>query len=69
MYVPKLVYVVNAGANRVDSWTCFAEMRATFDGKPETLCLLRKGRRSCALPKRCVFETEEGARAVLNTRA
>lgn len=65
MPIPKTVYVANAKTNQVDTWVLTGEIKATYEGKKETLCLLAKGRRSCALPKRCVFETEEAARAVL----
>ena len=68
MLSPKTVYVVNAKTNEVDAWLCTGEMTATYNGKKETVCLLSKGRKSCALPKRCVFETEEAARAVLNRK-
>ncbi len=68
MSAPKWVYVINAKTNDVDSWILDGEITATYQGKKETVCLLRKGRKSCALPKRCVFETEEAARAVLNRK-
>lgn len=65
MDVPKIVYVANAKANTVDSWTCTGEMNAIYKGKKELLCILYKGRRSVVLPKRCVFETYEAALAAL----
>ena len=68
MSIPKTVFVANAETNDVDAWILTDEIVATYQGKKETLCLLRKGRRSCALPKRCVFETEEAARAVLSRK-
>lgn len=68
MYSPKRVYVANAETKKVDAWICTGEINTTDRGKKETLCLLRKGRTSCALPKRCVFETEEAALAVLNRK-
>ena len=64
----KTVYVVNAKTNTVDSWILTGEFKGSLNGKRETICFLSKGRKSCALPKRCVFETEEAARAVLNIR-
>ena len=68
MDIPKIVYVVNAKTNNVDSWILTGEIKALYKGKKETLCLLNKGRKSCALPKRCVSQTEEAARAVLNQK-
>ena len=62
----KTVYVINATANKVDAWLCTGEMVAQYQGKKERLCFLQKGTKSTVLPKRCVFETEEAARAVLN---
>ena len=64
----KWVYVINAKTDKVDDWILDGEISAIYQGKKETVCLLRKGRKSCALPKRCVFETEEAARAVLNRK-
>lgn len=62
--VGKTVYTVNAKTNTVDSWTCYGEMSGLYHGKKERLCLLQKVRKTLVLPKRCVFETEEVARAV-----
>lgn len=67
MYKPRRVYVANAKTKQVDAWICTGEIRAIYRGKPETLCLLERPKTSCALPIRCVFETEEAARAALNT--
>lgn len=63
--VGKTVYTVNAKTNTVDSWICFGEITGVYRGKKERLCFLQKGRKTLALPKRCVFESEEAARAVL----
>lgn len=68
MGTPKTVYVANATTNEVDAWICTGEMRAIYNGKKEKLCFLTRGRRNTVLPKRCVFETEEAARAVLNRK-
>lgn len=65
MGTAKIVYVANATTNKADEWILTGELNATYKGKKETLCLLSKGRRSCALPKRCVFETKEAALAAL----
>lgn len=62
--VGKTVYTVNAKTNTVDSWICFGEMTGLYQGKKERLCLLQSARKSLVLPKGCVFETEEAARAV-----
>lgn len=66
MSIPRLVYVVNAKTNEVDTWTCTGEIRANYRGNKEVLCVLYKGRKSALLPKRCVFDSEEVAREVLN---
>jgi len=63
-YTSKTVYTVNAKTNTVDSWICFGEITGVYQGKKERLCLLQKLRKTLVLPKRCVFESEEAARAV-----
>lgn len=68
MSIPKVVYVVNAKAGTVDAWVITGELVGIFNGKKEPICILVKGRKSCALPKRCTFETEEAALAVLNRK-
>lgn len=68
MSIPKIVFTVNAKAGTVDAWILTGEIVGIFNGKKEPICLLGKGRKSCALPKRCVFETEEAALAVLNRK-
>lgn len=68
MGIPKVVYVANAKTGKVDAWIRFGEIQAIYQGKLETLCLLGKGRKSCALPKRCVFESQEAALEVLKAR-
>lgn len=65
MNIPKVVFVANAKTKRADAWILTGKIGGAFNGKRETLCLLSKGRKSCALPERCVFETEEAALAVL----
>ena len=65
MAIPKVVYVANAKTGDVDAWILTGEVNAIYQGVKETLCLLKKGRRQCALPKRCVFESEEAARDAL----
>lgn len=64
----KRVYVANAKANTVDSWLLTGKIPAIYQGKKEILCMLSQGRKTCALPERCVFETEESARAALNRK-
>lgn len=64
----KTVYVVNAKTNEVDAWLCTGEMTANYNGKKEKICFLNRGRKNTVLPKRCIFETEEAARAVLNRK-
>ena len=64
----KTVYVVNATTNEVDAWLCTDEMMANYNGKKEKICFLTRNRKNTVLPKRCVFETEEAARAVLNRK-
>ena len=68
MSIPKVVYVANAKTNTVDAWICSDEMTANYNGKKERLCFLNRGRQNAVLPKRCVFETEEAALAVLNRK-
>ena len=63
-FAGKVVYTVNAKTNTVEPWICFGEITGTYQGKKERLCFLRKARGNVVLPKRCVFETEEAARAV-----
>lgn len=67
-FTGKTVYTVNAKTNTVDSWLCFGEITGLYQGKKERLCFLQKVRKTLVLPKRCVFETEEAARAVLNRK-
>lgn len=62
--VGKVVYTVNAKTNTVDYWLCYGEMSGLYQGKKERLCLLQRERKMLVLPKRCVFETREAARAV-----
>lgn len=62
--VGKTVYTVNAETNTVDSWVCFGETTGLYQDKKERLCFLQTARKTLVLPKRCVFETEEAARAV-----
>lgn len=63
-FIGKTVYTVNAKTNTVDSWVCFGEITGVYQGKKERLCFLQKLRKTLALPKRCVFESEEAALAV-----
>ena len=65
--VGKTVFTVNAKTNKVDAWVCYGELTGLYHGKKERLCLLRRERFMLVLPKRCVFETEENARAVLKS--
>ena len=63
------VFIANAETKKVDTWFCTGEMRANYQGNDELLCILKKGNRSCVLPKRCVFETKDAARAALMLNA
>ena len=67
MSLPKVVYTANAKTGKVDAWILDGEIKALYQGEKQTICMLRRGSESCALPKRCVFETEEAARAALET--
>lgn len=68
MAIPKVVFVANAKTKEADAWILTGQFKATYQGKPELICTLSKGRKLCALPMRCVFETEEAALAVLKAR-
>ena len=63
-FVGKVVYTVNAKTNEVDYWVCSGEITGLYRGNKERLCVLRRDRKSCILPKRCVFESWEKASAV-----
>lgn len=54
-YTGKTVYTVNARTDLIDIWTCEGEFNAKYQGRKETLCVLRQGKKSVVLPKRCVF--------------
>ena len=56
--IPKVVYTANATTGEADAWILGGEFVGVKDGEKETLCVLRKGKRSTVIPKRCVFETE-----------
>lgn len=62
--VGKVVYTVNAKTNDVDWWVCSGEITAPYRGGKERLCMLRRNRKSCVLPKRCVFESRDTALAI-----
>lgn len=60
------VYTANAKTNKVDKWKCIGELNAVKnDNVKELLCFLIAGKKYVSLPKRCVFETKEAARAAL----
>lgn len=62
----KTVYVANAKTNKVDRWVCIGEFNRTENGKVrERLCYLQGAKKYVTLPKRCVFDTREAARAAL----
>lgn len=62
----KTVYVANAKTGKVDKWKCIGEYSRTENGKVrERICYLMGGPKCVSLPKRCVFETKEAARAAL----
>lgn len=60
MVVGDRVYTVNAKNNNVDSW----QFAGALKSKGEVLIQLVNGKKSCFLPKRCVFDTHEKAQAV-----
>lgn len=65
-YKGKVVYVANAKTGKVDKWRCIGEFSYQASGKiTERRCFLAKGKYSCSLPKRCVFDTREAALAAL----
>ena len=59
--IPKVVYTANAQTGEADAWTLGGEFAAVKNGEKEILCILRKGKRSTVLPKRCVFDSERAA--------
>lgn len=62
----KTVYVANAKTGKVDKWTLVGEFNTQKNGKfKERLCYLQGGNKYVTLPKRCVFDTKEAARAAL----
>ena len=62
----KTVYVANAKTGKVDKWLCIGEFSRTENGKVrERLCYLQGAKKYVTLPKRCVFDTKEAARAAL----
>ena len=62
----KTVYVANAKTGKVDKWKCIGEFNTVENGKfKERLCYLQGGDRYVTLPRRCVFDTKEAARAAL----
>ena len=62
----KTVFVANAKTGKVDKWKCIGEFSRTENGKVrERLCYLIGGEKYVTLPKRCVFDTREAARAAL----
>lgn len=62
--IGKTVYTANAKTNKADRWTCVG----VFPNGGDPLYMLRKGRKTCSLPKRCIFQTKEAALAVLVSR-
>ena len=63
----KTVYVANARTGKVDRWKCIGEFSRVENGRiVESLCYLMGTQKYVSLPKRCVFETREAARAALN---
>lgn len=58
--VGQTVYTVNAADNTVDTWKYSGGL--PVDG--EFLCQLVNGKKSCFLPKRCVYGTEAEALAI-----
>lgn len=62
----KTVYVANAKTGKVDKWKCIGEFSRTENGRVKArLCYLMGGKKCVTLPKRCVFDTKEAARAAL----
>ena len=64
MIVGDRVYTVNAKNNNVDSWQYAGALRV----KGELLIQLVNGKKSCFLPKRCVFDSREKAQAIANSK-
>lgn len=60
MKVGDRVYTINALTNQVDTWTFNGEI-LTSKG---AYCNLIDGKRSCYLPKRCVFKRELEAKLI-----
>ena len=64
MTVGDKVYTVNAKNNNVDVW----QFAGAIKIKDEILYQLSKGKKSCLLPKRCVFDSREKAQAIANSK-
>ena len=58
------VYTVNNKNNNIDSWKYAGAIRSNN----ELVILLANGKKQCALPARCVFDTREKAQAVANKK-
>jgi hypothetical protein len=62
----KTVFVANAKTGKVDKWRLVGEFNTQENGKfKERLCFLAGSKGIVTLPKRCVFDTKEAARAAL----
>lgn len=56
-------YTINAKTGKIDSWT----VAGHIPGEKKMLVVLTSGKKTCVLPKRCVFPTKEAAQRVLKT--
>lgn len=63
MQVGQTVYTIDNLTNTVDSWEYAGSLRT----EKELLIRLRRGRESCFLPARCVFESEFEAKFVADS--
>lgn len=57
-FVGNDVYTVNGETNTLDRWSCIAEFNGLYHGYNERLCVLQDDKKTCVLPKRCVFSTK-----------
>lgn len=62
--IGQTVYTVNAADNTVDTWKYSGGL--PVDG--EFLCQLVNGKKSCFLPKRCVYGTEAEALVIIKNK-
>lgn len=63
MDIGQKVYTVNGKNNNVDSWQYAGALRT----RTEILYHLVKGKKSCFLPARCVFDSKEKAQDIADS--